>query len=270
MTDTLSRSALGLTAALLAVVGLLHITPVYTAASGIPAQWVYNGMPTLTALTCAGLSALLWGASARSRQSRQIWGALAVGFLLWGIGDAIFMVEQLVLRREVLYPAAADVFFAVGYAPLAYGMAARYFTLRTQPDQALQLVTGVLFVVLAGIVLVLGVIPVLQTGEETAFALFISLLYPTGDLLLAFGASLVFLTLSGGRLSLPWALIPVGALLFVAADTTFIYSNVTGGYIASDGLPVNAVTFFSDFTYYAAYAAMALGIFLQARLQRVI
>lgn len=253
-----------------AVVAVLHlIVPVYTAGGGIPFQWLYNLLVVAGSAICTVVSYLLWQSAGRSRSNRLIWAAFGLGYGLWFIGDLLFAFAQLILNKELLFPSFADVSFSIGYIPLALAMFFRFQSLRVRPDANRIAIAASITAVIGALLIVFGVVPAVQDDQSSFATIGISLLYPIGDLLILLGAALVFITLEKGYLALPWVLVAAGVSFTVIADLIFIYSNLLGLYVAGTGEPVNALTFVTEVTYLAAYLTVALGFFLNGRLQRV-
>lgn len=56
---------------------------------------------------------------------------LFLGILLWFLGDTAWAIYETVLQIEIPYPSFADVFYLVGYIPIAMGMVQFLWTFRS-------------------------------------------------------------------------------------------------------------------------------------------
>jgi hypothetical protein len=110
--------------------------------------------------------------------------------------------------------------------------------------------------------------PIITYPEyERGIEKFLDALYPIGDLVVALGALFSVLALSGGTLARSWALVAAGFLMVACADIIFSYMTWNEIYI-HDRPDLFSSVF--DVAYYASYALIALGIYIQARIQRVV
>jgi hypothetical protein len=68
----------------------------------------------------------------------------------------------------------------------------------------------------------------------------------------------------------PWSLIAAGLLCAAVSDLLYVYSLSQGTYLVDPAGGVNAITFASNVVYAASYLLADAGLFIQARVQRVI
>jgi hypothetical protein len=235
-----------------------------------------GGSGTATAITDMGslvfalvnlvLAVILWRASSPGEVLRLIWGSLAVGFLLWAAGEAMWTYYRVIAGQELPYPSLADIAWTIGYIPLVVGLFVRYRSFQTTPTRSRLLVIGGLFAAILILAIVFLIVPIVTyTGYERQAEQFLDVLYPVGDLAVAFAAMLVVLVLSGGELSLPWLFISAGFVVIALSDLLFSYATWNELYVDGSFLQV-----FTDITYPASYVIIALGFYIQARFQRVL
>lgn len=250
---------------------LFLLPPVYRTLGPRLALWLYDLAVVLSALSAAGLSAALWRSFGPREVSHRIWGALALGLLLWTAGESLWAVDQLILGDTMPQPSAADVAWISGYLPLALGLQLRYRSHRIPPRtlwHALLLSAVVLALGLVALTLVLPeIIAPVETGS---LARWVNAVYPVGDLLVAYWAMLIVSGLAGGALVSPWRLIAAGFLSLSVSDLLFAYAVRVGLYQVAAAQGPNTPTLITDWLYLASYLSIALGTYWLARLQRAV
>jgi diguanylate cyclase len=266
-TDRVLRWAVLGCAALLIVIAVLYIEPVYEAVGWRIVAWIYNSTVVLSALAGAGLALLLWRASDPGEVLKRVWGSLGVGLLLWAFGEAIWAYYQLALKEGPTV-SVADVAWGVAYIPLVLSLFWRYRSLQAAPTRK-QLQVGLgAFGVLTLVVLVLVIAPMIASDDfDSGAEKFVLIFYPLGDLAIALLALLSMLVLAGGTLYRPVVVITIGFLAVAISDLVYSYANWQGNYLNQG---VNGVTTFVDISYVGSYLIVALGLLMQARVQRVI
>lgn len=253
--------------ALSIAIAVLYLEPVYAALGGSTVLWIYDLSIILLALFGAALALMLARQFESGEVLRQIWLLLGIALLLWGIGEAVWAFYELVLQTDP-YPSPADVVWVIGYIPLFAALALRFRSLQATPDRWQVIVIAVVFVVLAVILAVSVFAPILGDPEVTPAEKFIGVLYPVGDLIVGTGALLIMLVLIGGTLSRPWLFIALGFIVVSAADLLYTYLDWQGLYLS--GSEKNLLSALSDVPYYISYIIIDFGLFLQARLQKII
>jgi hypothetical protein len=195
---------------------------------------------------------------------------LMLGMLLWLIGEIIWAYYDLVAKKVLPYPSLADVAWLAGYVPLFIGLFLRFFSMRTWPSRREIALIGGIFLLL----LVIGIIFVIEPivtykGYEDRSTQVIDLLYPVGDLAVAFVALLSVVVLAGGMLSYPWILLASGFLVTSVSDLLYSYATWNEIYLTGQASGTNLATFGADVLYLAGYLLVFWGIIMQARLRRV-
>lgn len=169
----------------------------------------------------AALVIVLRAACGRSEQ--RAWALLAVGAVLWALGDLYFTlrVEQM---HPPPFPSPADAlslaFYPAAYLGLAMLIRSRLRGLRTG-----MLLDGLLVGLAASaVVAAVALEPIVAQAGVAFSAAAANLAYPTGDLLLlvlAIGA----IGLSGWRPSASWLLIGASMVVSAVADVGFLYGQ---------------------------------------------
>jgi hypothetical protein len=262
-------SALGIAA--ICIIALFHINSIYQAIGSVTVLWLYDVTLVLFALAGAILALLLWRSFIRGEVLKAIWGSMGLGLLLWATGEVIWVFYELVLQQDSPYPSAADIAFVIGYIPLFSALILRYRSLRTRPAPGWRAGAWLAFAVLAALAIVFVIGPIVTYPDyDRPIEKFLGVLYPLGDLALALGVLLIALSLMGGALSIPWTLIAVGFMVVSVSDLLFTYATWHEIYLAGPDTGVNLITAMSDIQYYASYVFIAFGLYMQARLQRVV
>jgi hypothetical protein len=266
--DRRSRPAALVALGIIALITVLYIKPVYEAIGGSTILWFYD----LSIIVMAGFSAVLSLLLARSYGKREvlrtIWLLLGLGLGLWALGEAIWAYNELVVQSEELFPGPADIVWVLGYIPLFVAMYLRYKSLATVPERNRLIALIAIFAALVAVVSYYLLYPILTDPESTPLEIFISVLYPVGDLVVALGAILIFLVLTGGALSRPWMMIAAGFFILSIADMIFTYADWQEIY--ATGESINLVSALADVPYYAGYVIIGFGVYLQARLQKIL
>lgn len=252
---------------ILTIITLLYLSPVFDALGRDAVSWVYDVSTILAAAISTVLAFLLWRASERGELLKLAWGSLAVGLLLWTVGETLWDYYDLA-RRESPTLSVADIAWGLGYIPLLLALFWRYRSLQALPNRKQLRMTLVLWGVLAMLMIVLAIAPMAVSDTFSSRAeRFVAVFYPLGDLLIVLVALLSVLALLGGKLSVPVLIITSGFLVVALSDMLFSYTNWQGSYAVGG---INTITAVVDVTYFASYVLIAFGVAMQARLQRVI
>ena len=230
--------------------------------------YVSNFGTVLAAWSVVVLAFLLMRSYDRKETAWRIWIAMFLGFLLWGVGEILWAYYDLLPGGDVPFPSAADLLWAVGYLPLWVALWLRFRSIEVRPGLGQGLALGV--VALVGVVAVRYVLwPVVTYPEyDRPIERFLDLLYPVGDLVILLGSVLVAVTVRGGRLSLPWQVISFGMVVLGLADLVFAFSTWNELYVTEGAL--NLPTVLTDVPYMGAYAVVAVGEYIQGRLDGVL
>jgi diguanylate cyclase (GGDEF)-like protein/PAS domain S-box-containing protein len=205
--------------------------------------WLVTGLggPTVTqtvsniALGVAALAAAvgcLTKARALTGRIRWTWILIGLSMLSWGIGQMLWAWYESVLGEQVPFPSLAD----VGYfwmAPLtAAGLLLLPAASQNLAHRLRSVLDGLMIASSLGLVswvLVLG--PLIDAGAHSPLALFISLSYPLGDVVLV--TIVLFIAASyrqSGAMPIPLALIGTGLVTFAMSDSGFAYLTLVNSY----------------------------------------
>ncbi len=261
-------------AVLIVAFALLYVFSEKVGAEGL--RWVNLFANPLAALTSTILCFILWRSSRKGEVLRRVWGFLGIGLLMWTVAEVIYGVADLT-STELPFPSLADAFWVPGYIPLFIALFLRFRSLRITPPgwQMAVLLIGMLAasIVSTAFVITPNFAAAQQTTDvselERGLTLALAVLYPVGDLLVVLGVALTILVLLGGELSRPWLLIAIGCLSIAFSDSLYYYGYASNTY-NSDVVPINLITAISDVTYFSGYVVMALGFYIQARIQKAL
>jgi len=185
----------------------------------------------------------------------RIWLYLTVGLFLWLLGEITWSVYSLVLSVSIPYPSIADLFWILGYVPIAAFMIGYVMPFKKAFSLArISIALGAALLV-ALVVFSVIVAPVLGLGEEP-MTQFFDFAYPALDIFLlglSIAGMLLFLP---GRLSRFWAWMNLGMIFMVIADLMFSYLSAQDLYY--DGHPLELFYFLGDM-------AIVLGLYHHQR-----
>jgi signal transduction histidine kinase len=170
-------------------------------------------------------------AAIRSRgRVRAGWALLGAGVLAWGLGQAIWTVEEVILRIAIPSPSISD----LGYLAAIPLEVAAVLTFPFTPGRfravVRMLLDGLLIATSIFLVSYLLVLQqVIQAGHSSNLGLALNLAYPVGDVATC---AVVFLALSraGRRLRLPMAILGAAFVVIAVSDSFFAYAIVAGSY----------------------------------------
>ncbi len=176
-------------------------------------------------------SAALCAARAFQRQGeRAAWLMMALGLLMWGLGNLYFTLFQWDLT-DIPTPSPADAGWLLFY-PFIYVALVLLYRSRIRPRSAALWIDGAVGALAVG---GLGAAIVFQavlksTGGSTA-AIATDLSYPLADLMLL-GLVVGVLAMTGLRRGGAWAWIAGGLAVFVVCDSLYLYGTAVGSYEA--------------------------------------
>jgi PAS domain S-box-containing protein len=210
----------------------------------------------LPGLLVAGLAWRAAGDPGLSHQSRRAWTWLAVAYLAYWLGDAVYFMYDVALGA-IPNPSPADAAYLAYYPLLLVGLASFPRVLATG-TQRLRFMLDATTVALGGAMVVwyfvLG--PIAETANPQIAELLISMAYPVGDLVLLLGVALT-VTRVPRELSRPaLGLLVAGLLLSFVADLAYGVQNLDNTYESGrwvDALYIVAWAFLGA-SAYRAYA----------------
>ncbi|GAA3650929.1 hypothetical protein GCM10022237_08350 [Nocardioides ginsengisoli] len=170
-------------------------------------------------LGLVGVAGIVAGVRIHRPTLRRPWYLMAVGQLLWVIGDAIYTLLQDALQ-EVPSPSAADLFYLAAYPVLAWGIGALIRARRSHVDRA-ALVDSL--IVTAGLGLLSWVVlagPTIAESRDSPWVAAVDAAYPVGDVLLI--AVLVMLMVTPGGRTTSMRLLLCAIALLIVADSLYL------------------------------------------------
>jgi diguanylate cyclase (GGDEF)-like protein/PAS domain S-box-containing protein len=220
-------------------VAVAHLAVTIAYPGSAATGWLIN------AAFVSGALLALWRA-ASSRSDRAAWVCIGAGLLFQAFGDRYYKLF-LADAAHVSQPSVAD-FGYLAFYPLA--AAAVLLLLRTRlRSLARGLALDAAVGALAALALVAALIfpDVLTTSGGDLAATVTNLAYPTADLILI-GLLVGGMYVMGGRADRGLVLIAAALVLFVTADSIYLYQSAAGGYQV--GGPLDALW---------SFAAVAMG-----------
>jgi diguanylate cyclase len=235
-----------LAALLIAPLGLLLVLAVLLSAAGdSSAVRVADDLINTVLAAYAACCAALASRSSVGRR-RRAWALMTAALLTWAIGDAVWLLYELVLRRDAPVPSVADVFYVV-FAVLAVAASTQFVT---EPMREARLritldgTTVALCLFLLTWILVLHT--VYDAYRDDRAALFVALLYPAADLAML-TIAVVTLLRADARDRLVIALLTAAIAVMTVADSLYAWLAAGDHYQTGDLLdllwPASAVLF---------------------------
>lgn len=195
-----------------------------------------------------------YGIDPKDRFTR-VWLYIAVGLVLWLLGEITWGVYGLLFSMSEPYPSVADVFWIAGYLPLVVALLLYIVPFKgaLSLKSVLSAVVVALLADVAVFIILIG--PVFGPSADPATRLF-DFAYPLLDMMLlgvSIAGMLLFLP---GRISRFWVWLNLGFISSAIADILFSYSSALGTYY--EGHPLELFYFLGD-------AAILLGLYKHTR-----
>lgn len=159
---------------------------------------------------------------------------LSLGLTTWGIGMAIWLYYNLILKVEIPYPSWADAAFIISWPLWGIGMVflskatGARFALRNLGGKLLLLFLPLLIILFSYYVLVVIARGGLLDLSGDLSKIFFDLAYPVGDVVILTLATLIYglsFNYFGGKYRFAIYLILAGFILNYAADFSFSYTT---------------------------------------------
>jgi len=160
-------------------------------------------------------------------------------FGCWFVGEQIWILYGYVLEIDP-FPSLADFFYIVGYFLMFVGLMIFLTPLRKSVSK-----TSIVFsVVISAFVLIPSLaVSFMPHLEYDLIDFFFALLYPVLDILLLIPAILILLISMKGERNSFWLVMVLGLIVFVAADTLFLFVDISDLYY--EGHPVDIIWLYS-------------------------
>src|SRR2546422_10761833 len=183
---------------------------------------------TLAALIAAAVCGI--AAWRHQQRTRIAWALIGASALFWGVGQAIWSYDELILGQQTPFPSFADLGF-LGAVPLAVAGVLFFPWVPSRATSFLRtildalLVAGALFII--SWATVLGT--VYRTGSGGLIAQLIGLAYPAGDIVIG-TIVLILASRAPKENRLPFILLARGLVHTLLADSAFAYLTTTNTY----------------------------------------
>ena len=226
---------------------------------------VFNDLSLIVLALAAALAVAYTALSAYGWKtlSGKIWFYIALGCLLWALGDIGWAVYELILGIETPYPSFADVIWLLAYPFFWFALVKEYRLLEAAPSKSASIIFLAIFGALCWYIwsFVIGPMAEYPIGPDFTFEQkFVSILYPSLDLVLIFFTGLIFIKFRrGARISPAWFFLLLAFLVSALADTWFMY--LTWNFLYTSSHPVNLLyhasyLLFIIAAYYLRYAKL--------------
>ena len=234
--------------------------------------FIYDACVIASALAAAILSTRLWRVYERGETLSLVWGSMAVGLILWATGEIIWSYDQIWGGMSLPYPSLADFLWIIGYVPIIWALVNRYRTFRVKLSRWWQFAVLAIYVVVLFTVIIFILYPIFFTDLEavSVFEKIVNLIYPIGDLIVAFLATMLVMVLIGGVLFSSWGLIAVGFLFAAISDLIYAWTVWQGTYHVIPTLGIDISSFITNLLYVAFYVLVAIGLFKQASMVKAV
>jgi diguanylate cyclase (GGDEF)-like protein/PAS domain S-box-containing protein len=201
----------------------------------------------LCASAIAAAVCCLWRGTTFRGRMRWGWIFIGLGVLSWGLGQATWVYLETFQGEDAPFPSLAD----VGYIGLVLLLPVGLLTLPSVAQALANRVRSVLdgLMVAASLILIAWIFvvaPLLEAGQDSAIALYVSLSYPLGDVVIV---TIVIYMLAqqrrrGGTYK-QLALVGGGIAAFAFSDICYVYLNLIGAYSSGGVTDIGWFTGFS-------------------------
>ncbi|WP_433367513.1 putative bifunctional diguanylate cyclase/phosphodiesterase [Actinoplanes sp. CA-142083] len=179
----------------------------------------------------AAVACLLRAHQFRGRM-RGGWAFIGLGVLSWGIGQASWVYLETFRGVEAPFPSIADAGYLLMVALTPVGLLIMPSRTQALANRVRSVLDGLM--VAASLVLIAWIFvvsPLIEAGQDTALALYVSLTYPLGDVVIT---TIVIYMLAQqrrrGRTFSHLALVGGGIVAFAVSDIAYAYLNLKGEY----------------------------------------
>ena len=183
-----------------------------------------------------GAAWFAWRAAHRGdtgRRARKGWTLIALGALSWGIGDALWFVLE-VVGDIAPFPSVADVFYLGFYPLIAVGVAFVTPEPLTRGERLRFALDALTLTAVAAPVAWSAAIAPSMGAVESRLAQILTVAYPIGDVVIAFGIATILLRRRATSSASVLRLLLAAALAFVAADLLYARQSAAGTYLGGD------------------------------------
>lgn len=185
------------------------------------------------------LTLALFVNSVRLSRRNQIGGRwtpslLAVGVLLFAIGDLIWAYEEIFLNRTTPFPSPADFFYLGAFPVVMAGIMLTPVDRQKASSRARIALDGALMTLIATAFSWFFVIgPTIESGGKSLFHTLLSAAYPLCDLLIVACVVMLWMRVNDPLVAHAFRIIAVGLLFIIVADTLFSFIEIQQAYEAA-------------------------------------
>ncbi len=194
----------------------------------IPAGAARDGFAT----ELIGLSAVLAiviGVYLYRPRAASAWLLLAAGQFAFVVGDALFAYQEYVAHASP-FPSIADVCDLSGYPLLGAGLALLIRARAPRRNWAAVIDAAAITTCLTLVAWLFVMSPIAHDMTMTPAAMFISLAYPVGDVLLL--ATALRISMGASKRPPAYLLLAGGIVLLLVADAAYLWATHTGSYVS--------------------------------------
>jgi diguanylate cyclase (GGDEF)-like protein/PAS domain S-box-containing protein len=235
------RQCVVVAAAVVVVGGVLS-----TGIGGASASQTISNVGLCLGAVLAAIACLFRAATFRGRM-RWGWAFVGLGVLSWGLGQMCWVYLESFRGDEVPFPSQADIGYLGMVLLTPVGLLILPSATQALANRARSVLDGLM--VAASLVLMAWIFvvePLIKAGGDSALALYISLAYPLGDVVIV---TIVIYMLAlqrerGSNLS-HLALVGAGIVAFAVSDIGYAYLNLIGAYASGS---VTDIGWFAGFS----------------------
>jgi diguanylate cyclase (GGDEF)-like protein/PAS domain S-box-containing protein len=209
------------------------------------AQTISNIGLCLAALPAA-VACLVRAAGFRGRM-RWGWALIGLGVLSWGLGQVCWVYLESFRGEEVPFPSQADIGYLGMVLLTPIGLLILPSATQALANRARSVLDGLMVATsLVMMAWIFVVAPLIEAGGDSALALYISLAYPLGDVVIVtIVIYMLALQRRRGSNSSQLALVGAGIVAFAISDIGYAYLNLIGAYASGS---VTDIGWFAGFS----------------------
>ena len=197
----------------------------------------YNDIATMTSATLAMLFCLALTLRHWKTEFRSVGIAFTLMLAFFTAAEAVWIAYPYVFGVDVPMPSYADLFWTVGFIPLAGICIRTIWQFRKEIKTGVAGMLTYAYFLTASVLLLYPLFTkVLSSSVMTTGEKFITLFYPVLDFIVLYLMLVLILLYRAGKLRFYWVYIMLAQVVFTVADIIFGYYNTYGDYF-SGSLP---------------------------------